>query len=799
MTGRATVDAVPAETTSYVGRRDELATARQLLGAGRIVTLTGVGGVGKTRLARRIAATVAGEYADGVAFVELAELRNAELLGNTVATKLGLHNLSSRPALDTIIRYLRDRHFLLVLDNCEHLIDACAMLVDALVTDCPLVTVLNTSRQSLDVPGEQLFPVPPLSVPSAEQVRSPADVERHDGPRLFLDRATAVLPSFGITDENYQDVVRVCHDLEGLPLAIELAAVRLRSLSLGQIRDRLTDRLTLLTQGRRLGPRRQQTLRALIDWSYELCSEPERLVLTRASVFSGGFHLDAVEKVCSGQGVSRADVLDIVHVLVDKSLLIGEDHSGVMRYRMLETMREYGLGELARAGDVRRVARLHRDWYADLAARYQAEWIGPDQVAWVERLTADHANIRVALDFCATEPAEAVIGLRIINQLNEYWVVRGFLNEARGWLPRQLSAAPSDAAERAVALGLSAWCAMLQGDGEAALAAVAQGRELATRIGDEFSAAVVEANAGYANLSTGQETLARDQFAHALAVFRAYGDARGEAYAAFMLGNATNMTGDFEKGRSILRDRIAASEAIGEIFWRSWALWALGMGEVFFGDPGAAEAAGLAAFRLQQVLSDHAQEAFTAHLLGLATCRTGDLERSATIFGINSTFWKAIGTNPLRFGIFTTKGTEIATQCFAALGETTFKQCYSRGRAMSREDAVRYILREAAPEPAPPVASPLTKREAEVAALIANGMTNKEIAATLFIAPRTAETHVDHIFTKLSFTSRAQIAAWVARRAEPPDRASERVWLSATSPCAPPSTAPGRPASSWSP
>ena len=433
------------EVTTWVGRGAELATARRLLVTNRVVTLTGTGGVGKTRLARRITTDLGRSFQDGVAFVELAELRNPELLATMVAAKLGLHDQSTRPPIDAIVDHLRDRRFLLVLDNCEHLAAACATFVETLVVSCPELTVLTTSRQPLELLGEHLLPVPPLSVPGEAELASPAELDRYEAVRLFVDRATTVVPSFTVTEDNFRDIGRLCTDLEGLPLALELAAVRLRSLSVRQIADRLTHRLTLLTRSNRFAPSRQQTLRALIDWSYELCSPAEKLVWARASVFSGGFDLEAAEHVCAGPEVEPGTVVDVVHGLVSKSLLVAEDGTDVMRYRMLETLREYGRDRLG-AGRTR-VARLHRDWYAGLTARFEAEWIGPDQVDWTRRVTEDHANIRVALDFCAAEPDEAVVGLRMANQLDVYWTVRGFLAEARIWLDKMLVNAPRNTPE----------------------------------------------------------------------------------------------------------------------------------------------------------------------------------------------------------------------------------------------------------------------------------------------------------------------------------------------------------------
>ncbi|HWE89641.1 MAG TPA: LuxR C-terminal-related transcriptional regulator [Pseudonocardiaceae bacterium] len=763
--------ALPAERTSYVGRRQELAQVRILLDTNSLVTLTGVGGVGKTRLAGRVVAAIRDEYPDGVAFIELAELHEPDLLANTVAAGLGLYDQSERSQHDVVINHLRDKRFLLVLDNCEHLVTACAGFVADLIAGCPTLSVLATSRQSLDIVGEQLLPVPPLAVPGAEDIGSPAELERYEAIRLFLDRGRTVLPSLDITEQNHRDVVALCRGLDGLPLAIELAAVRLRSLSVTQLRERLAVPLALLTRGNRGGPARHRALRALIDWSYTLCSASERLVLARASVFAGGFDLAAAEEVCGGAGIRREDVLDTVHGLVDKSLLVGAETGGTggeFRYRMLETLREYGAERLAELGETTRVARRHRDWCAGLTARYEAGWPGPDQVDWIRRISREHANIRVALDYCAGTAGEAIVGLRMANQLDAYWTVRGLLNEARKWLTKLMAAVPPRAPERALSLRLRTWCAMLQGDVSATLADVRAGQELARSTGDDIAAAYADVARAVANLYFGTEPdiPAAEQAAAARAVFRRHGMRPGEDYAAYHYRHATALTGTIEDARAMFRASITAAEASGELFWRAWDWWALGLVEELHGYPDAAEQAALTAFRLHQVLGNRSAEPHAVQTLGWAAAHQGRMVRAATLFGISSAMLKAIGTDARNFSRFTEHAVEVAGQVFAALGEQEHRRHYRRGRAMSHDDAVRFVLGDSATPATAPAATPknpLTPREREVAELVARGLTNRRIAEELVISPRTASTHVDNILGKLGFNSRAQIAAWVTR------------------------------------
>ncbi|SDD37735.1 ATP-binding protein [Actinokineospora iranica] len=758
----------PAEVTSYIGRRHEIAEARKLLETGRLVTLTGPGGVGKTRLAHRIAAAVGRQFPDGVAFIELAELRDPELLANLVADKLGLRDQSARAAADTVAEHLRERAMLLVLDNCEHLVVACAHLAGRLIASCPRLVIVATSRQSLSVDGEHLLWVPPLAVP--REVGSPAELANYESVRLFVDRATAVLPSFEITEENCADLAQLCARLEGLPLAIELAAVRCRSMSVRQIAERLSRRLSLLTMGSRTAPERQQTLRATIDWSYSLCSRGEQLVWERASVFSGSFDLAAAEHVCGGSGVERAQVLDLIDGLLDKSVLIREEHQGIARFRMLETLREYAQDRLDRGGERLRVSRLHRDWYAGLIERFEAEWLSARQVDWVDRLRQDHANLRVALDFCVTDPADAVIGLRMATRLDDYWGIRGFHTEARLWLDRALAAAAPDAPERAAALRMSGWFALLQDDVQVGVSRLAEAGELLAASADPVQEAYLAHAWGMAALFSGDLAKAAETFAEVLSAFRAHGELRGELFTLFIYGYTLGVGGDPGAGRAMLREAVDTSSATGETFWRAWALWALAQIEISDGDVDAADRAGKEALRLERTFGNRLGEAFSTDLLAWVAQRQGRHARAAMLFGAASAIWTMIGSSPSMSSEFKRPHDEYLKLNRQALGEPAFQKSFAEGRALPSDLAMHYALEEDTAEAAVDSErlGPLTKREFEIAQLVAEGLTNREIAGRLTIARRTAESHVEHILTKLGFTTRTQIAAWVARESVGP-------------------------------
>ncbi len=392
--GSPTDGSLPLDLTSFVGRRKELAEAKKLLSASRLVTLTGIGGVGKTRLALRVATNIRRAFDDGVRMVELGELRDGSLLGEVVAAGLGLRQRSPRP-LQTLMEFLEPRDMLLVLDNCEQVVDAAADLTETVLRTCPGLRILATSRETLDVAGEAALRVRPLTLPDSDKEPSLKSLPGYDAVTLFAERAATAVPGFEVTEDNAATVARICIRLDGLPLAIELAAARLRSMSPEQILQRLTNRYELLTRGSRSAPTRQQTLRWSIDWSYDLCLPAEQQLWSRLSVFAGSFELDAAEEVTM-YDAEPAGLIDLVASLVDKSILIREGSGAVVRFRMLETLREYGREKLEQDGTLPDLRRRHHSWYRQFALQAESEWIGPRQVAWLARLAREQPNLREA-------------------------------------------------------------------------------------------------------------------------------------------------------------------------------------------------------------------------------------------------------------------------------------------------------------------------------------------------------------------------------------------------------------------
>ncbi|MFE6738283.1 ATP-binding protein [Streptomyces tubercidicus] len=753
---------LPADVTSFVGRRRQVADTKRLLSETRLVTLTGPGGVGKTRLALHVAAAKRRSFRDGAYFIELAELRDPALLAHAVAEKLGLHT-SALPVIDTIIEHLAPREVLLVLDNCEHLVQDCALFADALLRGCPRVRILATSRQSLGLNGETTLSVPPLPVPEPEPDRtmSPEELVQYDSVRLFIDRAKAVLPHFDLHGQDSAVLARLCRDLDGIPLAIELAAVWLRALSLSQIEERLSERYRLLDQGSPAAPTRQRTLRALMDWSHHLCSVPEQRVWARASVFSGAFDLAAVEYVAGGDGVATEEVPHVILSLVDKSILIREEDTSGVYYRMLETVREYGQECLVAAGEYDATRRRHRDWYAKVVDRFEAEFIGPDQDVWIRRLHREHANLRVALDFCMSRPGEAVIALHMATMIDEYWSIRGVNTEARHWFSLALAASPEPTRQRSSALCLSAWYALLQGDTDAGRQQLAEAAELAERLGGVGRRAFVTLIQGTKALFAGELESTASLIKDALSGFRAKYP-RGELFTQALLGLTLALKGDRERGLAHLDECVATAARVGEVYWRAWALWAISFAEVDH-DLERAEAAGLAALEIHGRMGGKLGLAFSADTLAWVRGRQGRHIEAARLFGAAAATWREIGGSPDYYLPMGAAHHRHVGATRAALGADRYEAAYRGGYRLPQQEAIDAALGSKAAETTPRPAGeqhPLTPREWQIAELVAEGLPNKDIAARLVISRRTAETHVDHILTKLEFTSRTQVAAW---------------------------------------
>ena len=516
---------LPAQLTSFIGREKEIASIKQLVIANRLTTLTGPGGTGKTRLSLQVASSLLDSFPDGAWFIELAPLADPALIPQTVATTLGLHQETGRPLLEILTNYLREKKVLLILDNCEHVIEASAQLAEALLQACPNLCILVSSREALGIPGEAAYRVPSLSLPDTRLAQSAETLRQCEAARLFMDRAKTALPTFVITNENAGAVGQVCARLDGIPLAIELAAARVKLLKVEQIAERLDDRFRLLTGGSRTALPRQQTLRALIDWSYDLLPESERVLLRRFSVFAGGWTLEAAEMVCQGPGIDDYNVLDPLAQLVNKSLVVVDaDDSAETRYRLLETVRQYAREKLSETGEGMAVRDLHLQYFLGLVERAEPELTGPKESEWLKRLGNELDNLRAALEWSLKQDVQ--VGLRLASALMRYWPTHNHIPEGIDWLS-QLLRQPAASTPNA-----------------------ARARALMT-LGNLHNSQFQGVNA--------------QPFAEAgLALYRALGDTRGVAFAIYVLGNALCAQDNYAAGRPLMFESLTLYRALGD-------------------------------------------------------------------------------------------------------------------------------------------------------------------------------------------------------------------------------------------
>jgi predicted ATPase/DNA-binding CsgD family transcriptional regulator len=786
----------PVETTSFVDRRDELAEGRRLLATARLVTLTGPGGVGKTRLAGRIAARVERAFPDGVRFAHLAGLRDPALVPLAAADALGLHDHSEQPPLDALVEQARHRRLLLVLDNCEHLLSACAELAAALLHGTTGVRVLATSRHRLALTEEHLLDVRPLPVPDPDSDLSAAAT--YSALALFADRAAAVVPGFELTPDNRAAVARLCRRLDGLPLAIELAAVRMRVLGVDQLVARLDDRYRLLTTGSPAVLPRHQTLRAAVDWSHELCTHTEQLVWARASVFAGSFDLEAAEAVCADtetaaadtdsegkekdsnrdesegdrecEGVHPQDVLEAVAGLVDKSVLCREGGPGPVRYRLLDTLRHYGLDKLRqRPGAEAAARRRQRDWVQEVAVECERRWFGPGQREIVTRLRADQDNLRAALEFSLTLPGEARAGLGLAGTLWFYWLACGAPREGRYWLDRALDASPEPTRERARALWVAGLLAGCPEDLTRGRHRAEDARALARRVGDPAEVAHAEYLLGVmallgddfpAALEHYEAAVARDPVQGQLPSFAVLDQVELAAGLAFL--------GQTDRAVQVCEDARRVCEEHGEEWVRSYVLRVLALAYAERKEWERAEPYAREALRRKLAVHDVIGIGLTLDLLVVISAARGAHERAAVLLGGADRVWAGIDGN--RFGStrYNSAREESERRVRKAVGPGDFDRAYRRGGGLGLTGIVSYALQEsgrpAVPGPRRSDGNPLTRREREVAELVAEGLANQQIADRLVIARRTAEGHVERILGKLGFSNRSQIAAWVTAR-----------------------------------
>jgi predicted ATPase/DNA-binding CsgD family transcriptional regulator len=731
-------DNLPADVTRFIGRARELEQVREALGRYRLVTLRGVGGVGKTRLALQVAAAARRSFGDGVWLVELSALRNTELLARTAAAALGVPDQGAGDPLDLLADYLADRHQLLILDTCEHLVDGCALLAEVLLRSAPRLRILATSREPLDVMGEQALLVSPLDPPKDDQ-----DTET-DSVRLFLDRAEAMVPGFALTPANERAVARLCRRLDGIPLALELAAVRLRTMSIDQVVARIDDRFQFLGTARS-SQNRHQTLRAAVDWSFDLCTAEEQQLWARLSVFPGDFDLEAAESICDA-GV------DLLGRLVDKSVVLCEQDGH--RYRMLDTIREYGDDQLIESDEL---SRRHAAYYLRLAG--QAAGFGPDQARWLARLEQETHNLRVAMDYCYTTEGEHDNGLRLTVLLRHYWLIRGLFTEGRRWHDLALSL-DRRTQDGAWACYGAAVLAVQQGDFDAARPLLDRAGQLAAELDDAHLAAQVLVGRGMAAFHSGDLADGISWFEQAVAALGKTGYAEPFALSVFArLATACFLSGETDRAIDLCEQALLLSDELGDAWNRGSALWVRGAARWASGQTEPAIVDALASLEVKESLGDLHSITQSIDLLAVCLATKGEFTRAAELSGAGDALWEMLGT-PAQAGPHYAAARQLgADLCLAGLGEESFAVAHRRGKALSVTESIALARGETQP-PEQAAVNPLTKREREIAALVAQGLGNREIAERLVLSKRTIDAHIEHIFGKLGFSSRVQLAAW---------------------------------------
>lgn len=821
---------LPLQLSSFVGREREIAEVKRLLATARLVTLTGAGGCGKTRLAVRVALDLAKltlrdvgeepshshhallglEFTDGIWFIGFAALADPSLVTQTVATTLDLREQAGQPLSLTLTSYLRDKHLLLVLDNCEHLIGSIAQLADDSLRACPHLHILATSREALNIAGEQTWLVPSLSTPDPHRPLPISTLAQFEAVRLFMDRAMAAQSRFTLTTQNATSIAQICQRLDGIPLAIELAAARVNALSVEQIAAHLDDTFHLLTGGPRTVIPRHQTLHATIEWSYELLPASERVLFRRLSVFAGGWTLDAAEAVCMDEAGSGAvdlraeTVMNRLAQLVNKSLVLAEEPNGAQRYHLLEMIRQYARQKLVEAGEADRVQDRQLDFFLALAEEAEPRLHGPDQLHWFDRLQLEHDNLRAAMDWSvASGKIEA--GLRLAGAVGSFWRTRGFWSEGRarvaGLLAHREAGRYRKTVPHAKALLSAARLALMMVDMPAARPLFEECIALARELGQTRLLGVALAHLGRVVMEQDLQE-ARAVCEESLAVGQASGDRWVRAWALFRLGTVLQHQGDFTAARTCYEESMAHFKASGDRQGYAMPLGNLGfvlqherpyatarlryeealaiwretgdkrtianmlsrLGEMAQGEGSYTDARAL--FEQSRVLRQELGEkqgiAYSLEEIALLALAQGQAELAARLFGTAAVLWEDIGAAIIPYFDYDAHERAIVS-VRTQLGEASFAARWAEGRAMTIAQAMAEAEQITSIEPSlsvdaisPPVyPAGLSAREVEVLRLLAMGLSNPEIAAQLVLSTRTVDAHLRSIYNKLDVTSRS--------------------------------------------
>ncbi len=803
---------LPAQLSTFVGRDRELAAVRALVESSRLVTITGPGGIGKTRLALQVAAALLDGSGDGVWLVELAPVGGPELVARTVAAVLGVREEPGRPVLDTLADAVGDRSLLVVLDNAEHVLGAAAKLADAMVRSCSRASLLVTSREPLGISGEHVFRVPPLAVPPAG-LAAPGPLAAFESVQLFAERAAMRRQGFVVDEANAAVVASVCVRLDGIPLALELAAARLGSLSVPEISSRLDHRFQLLTGGSRTALPRHQTLRALIDWSYDLLTPGEQIVLDRLSVFAGGWTLEAAEAVASQGDAGEWQVLDRLAAVVDKSLVQADETRGSTRYRLLETVRDYAAERLARrpGAELDQSRAAHRDYYLSLVETADTHLRGPDEAAWLDRLEAEFDNIRAALAYSLAEPGSAEPGLRLATGLRWFCQMRGHGGEILEALTVLLERPDAPLSTRARALAASCHLLNQFGDHSAIASRAEEAIKIARGLPDPAVVADALSMLCWFRLLHGDLPALAD-IDEAVGLARATGDLRLLAEVLGRRAVCKVDVGDLDAGVADLEETLILSRATADNYRLASTLANLGVNKFAAGELPAAraylqEACIIADSRGYQNLSAGLRENLgfvdlidadprsarrlfldilnTAWITGtkpyvlgailgvaLAAGADGDPTVAATLHGVADELHEQAGRafEALEAGLRDRDHARLR----ATLGEAAFEAAYARGRTLSQADAIALATAATGPDPgdAPAITVPagqataedsaglLSERERDIVALLAGGATDAQIARHLYLSVNTVRSHLERIRDKTAARRRTDLVRY---------------------------------------
>jgi predicted ATPase/DNA-binding CsgD family transcriptional regulator len=751
---------LPAEATSFIGRRRELAELKRKLGAARLVSLVGPGGVGKTRLAIRIATELCRGFPGGAWLIELAEVRDPALVDNAVLAALDLRDQAATDPLALLLSYLRDKELLLVVDNCEHLLAAAGRLVTEVIRAAPGVRVIATSREPLSVSGEHVLPVPPLELPTANTSDPLARLGQNEAVMLFVERAAAASGKFELTTSNQLAVVELCRRLDGLPLAIELAAVRTRVLTAEQILDRLTDRFALLTGGSRAALPRHQTLQTTVEWSHELLAADERTLLRRLCVFAGRFTLEDVESVCTSDDLPARRALDLLSSLVDKSLVVREDARDLACYRLHETMREYCELKLREAGEEEDLGLRCTEYYHSKCRRAGVE-ARTSLLEWLTWMELEIDNVRAVLRRCVTR-ADYPRGLELASSLIWYWTTRATTEGGR-WLDELLASGHGDRVADARGNFVRGFLALLQADPGTARPALERAISGARATGELALLSHSLALASIAENTAGERAASRRLLAETRTVVTGLDDVA----AAISLLQARSLNGFFEgdidEVRSAASEGVRISRSFGELYTLEMMLFNLGLAIMIAGDLDESKPLFTESLDIARRIDDRVALPLLLDVLGCHAASSGHAPLAARLLGSALTVRTGVGASAVAvLGPLMAQAKESA---IVAIGARRFEAEFEAGKRLSRETAIGLALGRPVAVPGGAAdgvdTGPLGKREAEVARLVADGLSNKQIGARLFISERTVDSHVQNILNKIGINSRAQIASWM--------------------------------------